>query len=238
MDNYAIADQLSLLSKLMDIHGENSFKAKSYASAAFSLEKLPAELSAMSHDKIKTIKGIGESVGGKVIELLETGELDALKALIKKTPEGILEMMNIKGLGPKKIHTIWKQLDISTIKELEKACNENKIAEKKGFGEKTQQKILESIQFNEQTSGSYLYAQVEPFAEAFRKKIEGEFSDDKIEVTGAFKRQLEVIDKLEWVTTMSKTALKKYLVKSGLNILSESVIASWPFPHSSAGYYK
>ena len=222
MDNYAIADQLSLLSKLMDIHGENAFKSKSYASAAFSIEKLPTELSTLAHDKIKTIKGIGEGVASKVIELLEKGELDALKTLIKKTPEGVLEMMNIKGLGPKKINTIWKELDISTIKDLEKACQENKIAEKKGFGEKTQQKILESIQFNEQTSGSYLYAQVEPFAEAFKQKLETEFSDEKIEVTGKYKRQLEVIDKLEWVTTISKSALKKYLIKNGMNILSES----------------
>lgn len=222
MDNYAIADQLSLLSKLMDIHGENSFKAKSYASAAFAIEKLPTELATVAPEKIKSLKGIGESVAGKITELIETGAISALKDLIKKTPEGVLEMMNIKGLGPKKINTIWKELNITTIKELEKACREYKIADKKGFGEKTQQKILESIQFNEQTSGSYLYAQVEPFAEAFKEKIETEFDKHNTGVTGAYKRQLEVIDKLEWVTTIPKAALKKYLLKSGLQILSES----------------
>jgi DNA polymerase (family 10) len=222
MDNYAIADQLALLSKLMDIHGENAFKAKSYASAAFTIEKLPTPLASMAKGKINTLRGIGESVGAKVVELLETGELDALKSLVKSTPAGVLEMMNIKGLGPKKIHTIWKELDIATIKELEQACQENKIAAKKGFGEKTQQKILESIQFKEQTSGSYLYAQVEPFAEAFLKKLEEEFGDETIEITGDFKRQLEVIDKLEWVTTVKKGALKKYLLQSGFNLVSES----------------
>jgi DNA polymerase (family 10) len=75
MDNYAIADQFSLLARLMDIHGENSFKSKNYAAAAFAIEKLPQELSATPHDKIFQIKGIGESTGKKVVELLETGNL-------------------------------------------------------------------------------------------------------------------------------------------------------------------
>ncbi len=180
MDNYAIADQFSLLSKLMDIHGENSFKAKSYASAAFTIEKTTEELGSLPKEKLFKVRGIGESVGQKIIELVETGELSILKELISKTPEGVLEMMNIKGLGPKKINTIWKELKIDTIDELREACRENRIAEKKGFGEKTQQKILESIAFNEQTSGSYLYAQVESFVEAFSKKITGEFGDDKL----------------------------------------------------------
>ena len=134
-------------------------------------------------------------------------------------------MMNIKGLGPKKINTIWKELQINTIDELREACRENKIAEKKGFGEKTQQKILESIAFNEQTSGSYLYAQVESFVEAFSKKITGAFSDDKLEITGTFRRQLEVIEKLEWVTTIPKNKLKNYLEDEGMKILSESPVS-------------
>src|SRR6476620_9379857 len=98
MDNYSIADQFSLLAKLMDIHGENSFKSKSYASAAFTIEKMPQELTAVPKEKIFQIKGIGDSVGKKVIEIIDTGELPILKEYISKTPAGILEMMNIKGL--------------------------------------------------------------------------------------------------------------------------------------------
>ena len=102
MDNYAIADQLSMLARLMDIHGENSFKAKSYSIAAFTIEKLPQELAGLPKEKIASIKGIGDSVGKKVVELLEEGEMQSLKEYISKTPEGVLEMLNIKGLGPKK----------------------------------------------------------------------------------------------------------------------------------------
>ncbi|MFL5809957.1 MAG: DNA polymerase/3'-5' exonuclease PolX, partial [Flavisolibacter sp.] len=103
MDNYAIADQLSLLSKLMDIHGENSFKSKSYSSAAFAIEKLPQEIANLPKEKIFQIKGIGESVGKKVVEIIESGKLGTLQEYMANTPDGVLVMMNIKGLGPKKI---------------------------------------------------------------------------------------------------------------------------------------
>jgi DNA polymerase (family 10) len=222
MDNYAIADQLSLLAKLMDIHGENSFKAKSYASAAFALEKLPKELASMPHEKIFAVKGIGESVGKKIIELLETGEITQLKEILAQTPEGVLEMMNIKGLGPKKINTIWKELGIDTITELKKACEENVIATKKGFGEKTQQKILESILFQNENTGKYLYAQVEAFEEAFRTRLLQKFPKEQVGATGAFRRQLEVIETLEYVTTISSNQLKKELVGDTIQLVNEA----------------
>ena len=222
MDNYAIADQFSLLAKLMDIHGENAFKAKSYASAAFAIEKLPQPISTLPHDKIFAIRGIGESVGKKVVELLEQGELQALQQLIAQTPEGVLEMMNIKGLGPKKIHTLWKELHISSVAELKEACLQNKIAATKGFGEKTQQNILEAIHFLQQNTGFYQYAQVEGFAEALQAKLELHFPQNKIVLTGSFRRQLEVVEGLEWVTTISKRDLKHFFEEDQFTLTAES----------------
>src|SRR5215467_9592864 len=146
-DNYYIADQFSLLSKLMDIHGENSFKTKSYSIAAFTIEKLPEQLSVMPEDKIFAIKGIGNTIGKKIMEMLQTGHLQALEEIIKSTPPGVIEMLNIKGLGPKKIATVWKEMEIESIGELEYACNENRLLLYKGFGEKTQQNIRETIEF-------------------------------------------------------------------------------------------
>lgn len=222
MDNYAIADQLSLLSKLIDIHGDNSFKAKSYASAAFAIEKLPEQLGELSQEKIFKIKNIGEGVGKKILELLETGELEEVKSYLSKTPTGVLEMLNIKGLGPKKIQAIWKEMGIDTIEELEKACEENRMAGKKGFGEKTQQNILESIRFQKKNTGKYLYAQVETFAEAFKSKLSKKFSKDLIEITGNFRRQLEIIESLELVTTVPKKELLNYLTSQEIELVSQS----------------
>jgi DNA polymerase (family X) len=211
MDNYAIADQFSLLAKLMDIHGENAFKAKSYASAAFSIEKLPEQLVAIPEAKIFKLKGIGESVGKKVVELIQTGELQALQELIANTPAGILEMMNIKGLGPKKIHTLWKEMHIDTIEALETACRQNRIATTKGFGEKTEQKILDAIAFVRANAGSFLYKQVEDFALALQQKLELKFQSERTAITGQFRRQLEIIHQLEWVTTTPQADLLHYL---------------------------
>lgn len=221
MDNYTIADQLSLLSKLMDIHGENSFKSKSYSSAAFTVEKLPQQIASLSKEKIFQVKGIGESVGKKIIEMLDSGELQALKEYIANTPQGVLEMMNIKGLGPKKINVLWKEMNIAGIEELQKACVENRIADKKGFGEKTQQNILASIQFQQQNAGKYLYAKVEAFAEAFTTKLKEKFPKNKTEITGSFRRQLEIIESLEWITTVSGDELKKYLLNDQVKLVAD-----------------
>lgn len=206
----------------MDIHGENSFKSKSYSSAAFALEKLPQEISSLSKEKIYAVRGIGQSVGDKVVELIETGELKSLQELIAQTPEGVLEMMNIKGLGPKKIHTIWKELEINSIEDLRQACMENRLAVVKGFGEKTQQKILESIHFQQQNVGSYRYALVEPFVEALQVKLLNKYPSALLQVTGDFRRQCEVVNRLEWVTTIEAEDLKKFFGNESTNLISES----------------
>lgn len=220
VDNYAIADQFSLLSKLMDIHGENAFKAKSYASAAFTIEKLPLPLAEMNEDQLVRLKGIGDSVGKKVMELLQTGELKALQELIQNTPVGVLEMMNIKGLGPKKIYVLWKEMHIDSIEELEKACRENRVAAKKGFSEKTEQKILESIAFAKGSKGQFLYKQVEDFAFVLQEKLQAKFPGEQLALTGEFRRQLETISQLEWVSTVPADNLKAYLVNDDVDILA------------------
>src|SRR5687767_12879466 len=140
-DNYYIADQFSMLSKLMDIHGENSFKSKSYSIAAFNIEKLPVQLADIEQEKIFALKGIGESTGKKIIEILTKGTLKPLQDIIMKTPPGVLEMLSIKGLGPKKIAVIWKEMEIESPGELLYACNENRLSRYKGFGQKTQDSI-------------------------------------------------------------------------------------------------
>jgi DNA polymerase (family X) len=221
MDNYAIADNFSLLSKLMEIHGENSFKSKTYSIAAFNIEKLPLQLSETTHEKIFAIKGIGDSIGKKIIEMLETGKMKILNEYLGKTPVGILEMLNIKGIGPKKINTIWKELEVESIGELLYACNENRLLLYKGFGEKTQDNIRESIEFYLQNQGIYLYAQIESYANSMHEKLSAQFTKNKIALTGSFRRQLETIDVLEWCTTASSHDLKKFFIEIGADAIEE-----------------
>lgn len=211
MDNYTLADNFSLLAKLMDVHGDDSFKAKSYSSAAFTLEKLPAQVADMPAEKIFAIKGIGQVIGKKILEQLENGSLSLLDEYILKTPPGVLEMLRIKGLGPKKINTVWKELNIENIGELLYACEENRLLKYKGFGAKTQQNIREAIEFYLSSQGSYLFSQVEQFGHQFTDALTKELKQFSFLPTGAFNRHDLVIDKLEWVTNATPDVLRKYL---------------------------
>lgn len=199
MDNYAIADNFSMLAKLMDIHGENSFKAKTYAVAAYNIEKNTVPLSTLSQEKIFSIQGIGEAVGKKIVELLQTGKIKLLEDLLNKTPTGVLEMLKIKGIGPKKISIIWKEMGVENIGELLYACHENRLLLYKGFGKKTQDNVIESIEFYEQQQGNYLFAQVENLGTELEAYLQNIFTNKQIKITGAFNRHAETISMLEFV---------------------------------------
>ncbi len=223
MDNAAIADNFSLLAKLMDIHGENSFKSKTYGVAAFNIEKLPVSLKDAPREKLFSIKGIGESAGRKIIEMLDTGRLSLLDEYINNTPPGVIEMLNIKGIGPKKIQTIWKEMGIESVGELLYACNENRLTLFKGFGEKTQKNVQESIEFYFQNQGHFLYAQLEEVFTQVDNYLKSIFSGDKVQVTGRYRRQELTIDELEFVILEPNELIKpKFRTAQPPELLEES----------------
>lgn len=195
----------------MDIHGENEFKIKSYTNAAYTLDKLTEPLCDMSPSQIYAIRGIGEAIGKKIQEIIETKKLSLLNEYIQKTPPGILEMLKIKGLGPKKIVTIWKELEIESIGELLYACEENRLVKYKGFGEKTQKNIQEALEFYLHHQGNYLYEQVEDLAKNLQQNLFDAFPNEQHIISGAFKRQMEWLGFLDVVTTLSETNLITWL---------------------------
>lgn len=212
MDNETIAHNFSMLAKLMDIHGENSFKTKSYASAAFTIDKLTTELNNMPEEAIHSIPGIGDAIAKKIMTQLQTGELPLLNEYIEKTPLGVIEMLNIKGLGAKKISTIWKELDIEDLGELLYACNENRLLLYKGFGEKTQQNIKDAIEFYLRNKGNYLYAEICGYASDLEKELRTSLPHNKTFLTGALKQHYEIIEKIELVTTASAENIDTFFV--------------------------
>jgi DNA polymerase (family 10) len=211
--NATISEQFELLSKLMDIHQENSFKSKSYSSAAFAIDKLPFELETFEKGKIASIKGIGESSAKKIIEILETDRLSVLDELINKTPEGVLDMLRIKGLGPKKIATIWHEMGIETIGELLYACNENRLLLYKGFGEKTQNNVAEAIEFFMRNQGHFLYADVESYVEKVKEILSARFPSNQFLIGGDFFRQMPTLDELVWITDAPLSMVQDFLAE-------------------------
>jgi DNA polymerase (family X) len=221
VSNEVIAESFSLLAKLMDIHGENPFKIKSYAAASFSIDKLTEELNSIPREKILSVKGIGPSIGKQIIEILDTGELPQLHEIINKTPPGVIEMLRIKGLGPKKISTVWKEMEIESVGELMYACNENRLMLYKGFGEKTQNNIRDTIAFYLRSQGSFLFAEVEGYVLMLHKKLRESFPGNEIAITGAFRRQLETIDQAEWITTIPMAGLIRFFSEQNFLIEEE-----------------
>jgi DNA polymerase (family 10) len=215
MHNYEIAEYFNLLAKLMDIHGENAFKIKSYSNAAYTLDRLNDPLEAMSQAQIAGIRGIGDTLAQKIVDLLATKKLQILEDYIEKTPAGILEMLKIKGLGPKKIITIWKELGIESIGELLYACEENRLINYKGFGAKTQQGIQEALNYYLQNQGSFLYQQVQDIVAQIENALSLQFPKDQHQVSGYYKRQMETLDFLDIVTTTNNKALQVWLEEKG-----------------------
>lgn len=197
MDNKTIARTFKLCGQLMELHNENPFRSKAIASASFKIDKLPFAAATASMEQISEQPGIGKSTAEKIIQILETGTFPDLEALIAKTPAGILEMLKIKGLGPKKVQVIWNDLAIESVGELYYACNENRLIEAKGFGLKTQEDIKKAIEFALDNQGWFLYAKVMPFAQELFNKLKSALPTHQISFTGDFRRKMEVLQQVE-----------------------------------------
>lgn len=203
MENKTIARSLRLLSQLMELHNENTFKIKSVANAAFKVDKLPYAISSKTIEEIEQIDGLGKSMSAKVWELLQTGTMADLQTILSSTPEGIVEMLGIKGIGPKKIIVIWKELGIENIGELYYACNENRLIEAKGFGLKTQEEIRKVIEFKMAAEGKFLYAHAEGLANTLHAELLLWLSNTEaaplLTIAGDYRRYCEIIEELDFV---------------------------------------
>jgi DNA polymerase (family 10) len=219
MENKPIAGRLKLLAQLMELHEQNSFKIRSVANAAFKIDKLPYQLATKSIEEINQIDGIGKSIAAYIKQLLETGSITDLEDLLQQTPEGVVEMLHIKGIGPKKVAIIWNHLGIENTGELYYACNENRLVEAKGFGIKTQEEIKRVLEFRMASNGKFLYAQARHEANELMALLKEMFPGALIEFAGDFRRCCEVISELTIVlgTRDAELALSSLSTSALLN---------------------
>ena len=196
MENKPIARRLRLLSQLMELHEVNPFKIKSVANASFKVDKLPFPIAGKTLAELEKVEGIGKSMAAKIHELVETGTMTDLEDLLAATPEGVVDIMGIKGIGPKKVAVIWKDLGIENTGELYYACNENRLIEAKGFGLKTQEEIRKAIEFRMASNGKFLYAQITQEANELVDEIKTVFVGALVEFAGEYRRLCEIISEL------------------------------------------
>jgi len=236
MDNKTITRTFKLLGQLMELHGENPFRTKATASLAFKVDKLPFAAASASPEELAEQPGIGKSAAAKIAAIVQTGSLPELDGLLAKTPSGVLDMLNIKGLGPKKVRTIWLELGMESIGELLYACNENRLVEAKGFGLKTQEEVRKAIEFSISNQGWLLYARVLPHAENLLENLQKAFPSAKTAFTGGFRRKMETIDVVDILTTADSMEVERLL--SAACDLAEKPKASLLFNDASGVKYR
>jgi DNA polymerase (family 10) len=204
MSTEDIADALELTAKLMELHEENPFKVKAVANGAYKLSKTRIDLKGRTQEEIAQIEGIGKGIAAKISEFLEKGMTTELEELKAKTPTGVIEIMGVKGLGPKKVRQLWHELNIESIGELLYACNENRLVDLKGFGTKTQESVKQSIEFAQNNSGKLHYSNAEKIAAELLnslKKVKGVFED--VSFTGELRRKNDIITKIELLCSVA-----------------------------------
>ena len=197
MSNKEIANAFNELAGLMELHEEPIFKIRSYQNAYLILRKLDRQLADMSPAEMKEIKGVGDAISLKIKELLTGGKMATLEKYRAQTPPGVVEMLDIKGFGPKKIRQLWKDLSVETVGELLYACNENRLVELKGFGEKTQEDLRQKLEFHLRSRDKFHFATLESEAGFLLPAIAGKIPGAKISTVGEYRRRLPILTKLE-----------------------------------------
>ena len=213
MNNKEIARKFNLLGKVMELHDENPFKVRSYTSAYASLRKVSSPLIEMSEEELSEIKGVGKAIVGKIVELRDSGSMVTLQRYVDITPPGILEMLQIRGFGPKKVKVIWNQLNIITPGELLMACQENRLLELKGFGMKTQKALQEQLEFYFASRGQVHYAYVIDEANELLVLLKDRFSQSLVELTGEIRRKMPIVNAIEILTTASEEEMEAFILE-------------------------
>jgi DNA polymerase (family 10) len=227
MTKEQIAGVLERIAMLLELKGENPFKIRAYTNAARALETFGGNVSNFQDEEaVAKIPGIGKSIALKIKELAETGSLKYLEELSAEFPGGIMELFSLPGLGAKKIKALFDRLGISSIEQLQKACEQGRVAELPGFGETTQQKLCDAIAKRAAHAGAFQFGQVAAEAEILRSDLAAHTEALQVDIAGSYRRRKEILHDLDLlVATKKPEAIMKFFVS---HLLVESVIAQGP----------
>ncbi len=208
MTKTEIADVLTEIGTLLELRAENPFKVRAYTAGARAIEGLENEEfeKLVSEGSLRSVKGIGAALSAKIAELHATGRLEFLDKLKASIEPGLVEMLRIPGLGPKKIIALRRDLAVTSVAELEKACKDGRVAVLDGFGEKTQEKILTGIRNREAYSRRHLWWQAMQVAEPIVAGLRALPQVGQAEIAGSLRRGLETIGDLDFIVAADETA--------------------------------
>lgn len=198
METQKIARVLDEMGTLLEVRGENPFRCRAYHTGAQALQGLPSDLSEMIADgRLAEVPGIGETLYSKIVALATTGHLEAYDELRRSTPPGLVALLRVPGLGPKKIKAVYDALDVESLADLRAACESGRIARLKGFGEKTQARILEGIAFIESVGDRILLSTAARLVGPLLAALRGLPGVVRAEACGSYRRRKETIGDLD-----------------------------------------
>lgn len=195
---------LEEMADLMEFDGQNRFKVNAFKNGANTIRRLESDIEEMINDKsIKEIKGIGKGLQQVIFEFYETGSSKEYEELVKKVPEGIHDVLRIRGLGAKKVKQLYDELKIDSIEKLESAARAEKISELKGFSTKSTDKILAEIERIKKSSGYMLLSKAIERSKKILEMLSPMKNVEKAEVTGELRRIREIISVIELICAVN-----------------------------------
>jgi DNA polymerase (family X) len=213
MDKKAVAAVLEEIALLLELAGENPFKVRAYQTGARAVLTYPGDLAAaLSSGDLARVKGIGKSLSGVIGELLAGGDAALWRELKDKIPPGLMELLQVPGLGPKKARLLFRDLNITSIGELEYACQENRLTALPGFGAKSQERIKKGLANRRRYAGLFRLGDLRPLGESFTvlwRKVPGV---QRLELAGQVRRGLEVA----WGIDLAMATAAPEQVRAGL----------------------
>ncbi len=198
--NHAVANFIDEYSVLLELSGENAFRVRAYTNAVRIFENMEGDLAALIEaGELTSIKGVGQSLADLVAEFASTGTAKAYEDLKASIPPGLLDMLKIQGLGPKKIIAIHDKLGIDTVDGLEQACKEGELSQLSGFGKKTQENILKNIEYLRQFQGQFRADVAGDAARALLGALAAHPQTLRVELAGSLRRRKEVVKDIDLV---------------------------------------
>ena len=206
MTKNEIADVLTEIGMLLELKGENPFKIRAYQTGARALEGIEdAELNRLvAAEELETVKGIGEALAQKITELHTTGKLEFFEKLKASIEPGLVDLVQIPGLGPKKIRALRDKLGVTTIAELTAACTDGRVAALDGFGEKTQEKILAGIKNREAYGKRHLWWDAWDIADPIVTGLRKLPQVKRAEAAGSLRRGMETVGDLDFIVSATE----------------------------------
>ena len=197
MNNRDLIKAFHLTAQLLELHDENAFKIRAYEGTATALEQLEFPVAEVERPGLPDRTGLSKTQAAKVAELLDTGTFAELQHLLDTTPPGVVELLGIKGIGPKKVRALWKDAGIESPDQLREAAEAGRVAKLKGFGAKTQESLLAALDFTDQSAGKLLFSQAEQLANDLAERLRQVPGVTEVAAVGEVRRALEIVETVE-----------------------------------------